>query len=152
MPRKQGRVRGFIWRHSFGIAVLVMAVFIAALGYIGYNYVLITKKFDSSRRWDLPSRIYSDATPLIPGLEFPRTLLEAKLNHVGYHETKAAVANPGEYRFIDTGLEIYLQSFVSRTWSSTPLRFVWRCRVPQCGRSFVSPMGFRSGLFESSRS
>jgi len=124
MPRKQGRVRGFIWRHSFGIAVLVMAVFIAALGYIGYNYVLITRKFDSSRRWDLPSRIYSDATPLIPGLEFPRTLLEAKLNHVGYHETKAAVANPGEYRFIDTGLEIYLQSFVypDMEFHATPVR------------------------------
>lgn len=111
MAKKDKRVKGFLWRHSFGIAVVVLVLFVAGLGFAGYNYIVITKKFDSSRKWDLPSRIYSDATQIVPGMSYPRELLEAKINHVGYHETAGAVKNPGEYRFVDDDLEIYLQSF-----------------------------------------
>jgi hypothetical protein len=88
-----------------------MVVFVAFLGFVGYTYITITKKFDSSRRWDLPSRVYSDATPLVPGMTYPRALLEPKLNHVGYHEVRDRVANPGEYRYVGGNLEIYLQNF-----------------------------------------
>ena len=110
MP-KRSRIKDFLWRHSAGIAFLVMVAFVALIGFVGYTYVVITKKFDSSRRWDLPSRIYSDATPIVPGMTYPRALLEPKLNHVGYHETRSRVANPGEYRYTDGNLEIYLQNF-----------------------------------------
>jgi penicillin-binding protein 1B len=88
-----------------------MIVFVAVIGLVGYNYVVVTKKFDSARRWDLPSRIYSDATPLVPGLRYPRAIFEPKLNHVGYHEAKGAVTTPGEYRYEGGNLDIYLQSF-----------------------------------------
>jgi penicillin-binding protein 1B len=104
-------IRDFLWRHSTGIAFVVMAVFVAVLGLVAWNYLLITRKFDSSRRWDLPSRIYSDATPIFPGRTYPRALLEPKLNHVGYHGVKTRVARPGEYRYVDGDLEIFLQSF-----------------------------------------
>src|SRR5438132_3050773 len=108
---KRSRIKDFLWRHSAGLAFLIMVVFVAFIGFVGYTYVVITKKFDSSRRWDLPSRIYSDATPIVPGMTYPRALLEPKLNHVGYHETRSRVANPGEYRYTDRNLEIYLQNF-----------------------------------------
>jgi penicillin-binding protein 1B len=108
---KRNRIKDFLWRHSAGLALVVMIAFVAFIGYAGYTYSVVTKKFDSSRRWDLPSRIYSDATPLVPGLSYPRALLEPKLNHVGYHETKERVANPGEYRYVANDLEIYLQNF-----------------------------------------
>src|SRR5512144_1514993 len=108
---KRSRLKDFLWRHSAGIAVLVMVAFVALIGFAGYTYVVINKKLDSSRRWDLPSRVYSDATPLVPGMSAPRSLLEPKLNHVGYHEVRSRVANPGEYRFVDGSLEIYLQNF-----------------------------------------
>lgn len=108
---KRSRFKDFLWRHSAGLALLVMVAFVAFLGFVGYTYVVITKKFDSSRRWDLPSRVYSDATPLVPGMEYPRSLLEPKLNHVGYHEVTSRVANPSEYRFVNGSLEIYLQNF-----------------------------------------
>jgi penicillin-binding protein 1B len=104
-------IKDFFWRHSAAIAITVMLVFVAVIGYLGYTYVVVTKKFDSARRWDLPSRIYSDATPILPGLTYPRSLLEAKLNHVGYHEVRARVSNPGEYRYVGDDLEIYLQNF-----------------------------------------
>src|SRR5438876_77480 len=111
MMAKRSRIKDFLWRHSAGIAFTVMIAFVALIGFVGYTYAVITKKFDSSRRWDLPSRIYSDATPIVPGMSYPRALLEPKLNHVGYHETRSRVANPGEYRYADGNLEIYLQNF-----------------------------------------
>lgn len=107
----RSRLKDFLWRHSAGIAVLVMVAFVAFLGFVGYAYVVVTKKFDSSRRWDLPSRVYSDATPLVPGMAIPRALLEAKLNHVGYQEVRKRVENPGEYRYVGDDLEIYLNNF-----------------------------------------
>ena len=110
MP-KRSRIKDFLWRHSAGLAFTAMVVFVALIGFVGYTYAVVTRKFESSRRWDLPSRIYSDATPIVPGMSLPRTLLEPKLNHVGYHEVKTRVANPGEYRFNNGDLEIYLQNF-----------------------------------------
>jgi penicillin-binding protein 1B len=107
----RSRIKDFFWRHSAGIAFLVMVCFVGFLAYVGYTYVVITTKFDSSRRWDLPSRIYSDATPIVPGMTIPRSLLEPKLNHVGYHEVATRVTNPGEYRYAGGTLEIYLQNF-----------------------------------------
>ncbi|MGH9458058.1 MAG: PBP1A family penicillin-binding protein [Thermoanaerobaculia bacterium] len=105
------RIKDFFWRHSFGLALAIMAVFVAGLIYVGHTWVVITKQFDSSRRWDLPSRIYSDATPILPGLTYPRSLLEPKLNNLGYFEVERTPRNPGEYRYDDGDLEIYLQNF-----------------------------------------
>src|SRR5437764_3672381 len=111
MAKKRSHIKDFLWRHSAGLAFTVMVLFVAFIGFVGYTYVVITKKFDSSRRWDLPSRIYSDATPIVPGLELPRALLEPRLNHHGYHEVKDRVANPGDYRYAGGNLEIFLQNF-----------------------------------------
>src|SRR5882762_1880934 len=107
----RSRIKDFFWRHSAGIAFLVMVCFVGFLAYVGYTYVVITTKFDAARRWDLPSRIYSDASPIVPGMTIARSLLEPKLNHVGYHEVAARVTNPGEYRYAGGTLEIYLQNF-----------------------------------------
>ncbi|HYI09767.1 MAG TPA: PBP1A family penicillin-binding protein [Thermoanaerobaculia bacterium] len=108
---KRSRFKDFLWRHSAGIAFLVMLLFVAFLGFVGYTYVVITKKFDSAARWDLPSRVYSDATPIVRGVRYPRALLEPKLNHVGYREVKKRVENPGEYRYSGDDLEIFLNNF-----------------------------------------
>lgn len=109
--KRRERVKAFIWRHSIPIALTVMVIFTLAIGYLGYTYAIVTRKFDSSRMWDLPSRIYSDATPIVPGLTYKRELLEPKLNHLGYYEVKAAVQAPGQYRYVGDDLEIYLQNF-----------------------------------------
>lgn len=108
---KRSRIKDFLWRHSAGLAFLVMVVFVAFLAFVGYTYIVVTKKFDSARRWDLPSRVYSDSTPILPGIRYPRALLEPKLNHVGYHETRKRVENPGEYRYVGDDLEIFLNNF-----------------------------------------
>ena len=108
---KRSRIKDFFWRHSAGLAVMVMLAFVALIGFVGYTYVVITKKFDSAMRWDLPSRVYSDSTALVPGLSYPRALLEPKLNHVGYREVRKRVENPGEYRYVGDDLELFLNNF-----------------------------------------
>jgi len=57
MAKKRSRIKDFLWRHSAGLATLVMVLFVAFLGFVGFTYITVTKKFDSSRRWDLPSRV-----------------------------------------------------------------------------------------------
>jgi penicillin-binding protein 1B len=108
---KRSRIKDFLWRHSAGLAFIVMVVFVAFLGFVGYTYVTITARFEDAIKWDLPSRVYSDATPIVAGISLPRTLLEPKLNHVGYHEVKTRVENPGEYRYAGDDLEIFLNNF-----------------------------------------
>ncbi|HEY0160677.1 MAG TPA: PBP1A family penicillin-binding protein [Thermoanaerobaculia bacterium] len=108
---KRSRFKDFLWRHSAGLAVLVMVAFVVFLGFTGYTYAVITKKFASATRWDLPSRVYSDATPIVPGMRYTRSLLEPKLNHVGYREVKKRVENPGEYRYLGDDVEIFLNNF-----------------------------------------
>lgn len=111
MKTRRAALGNFLWRHSAGIALTIMVLFVAGIGFIGYTYTVVTRKFDSSRRWDLPSRVYSDATPIVPGLTYPRALLEPKLNRVGYYEVARPISTPGEYRFRGDTLEIYLQNF-----------------------------------------
>jgi penicillin-binding protein 1B len=108
---KRSRFKDFLWRHSAGLAFLVMVAFVIFLAFTGYTYVVITKKFNSATRFDLPSRVYSDATPIVPGMRYTRSLLEPKLNHVGYREVKKRVENPGEYRYVGDDLEIFLNNF-----------------------------------------
>ena len=108
---KRSRFKDFLWRHSAGIALLVMAAFVVFLAFIGYTYVTVTKKFESATRFDLPSRVYSDATPIVAGTGLPRALLEPKLNHVGYREAAKRVENPGEYRYVGDDVEIFLNNF-----------------------------------------
>src|SRR5258708_2225337 len=108
---KGSRIKDFFWKPSAGVAFLVMIAFVGFIGFVGYTYVVLPRKSASSRRWDLPSRVYSDAAAIVPGMSIPRALLEPKLNHVGYHEVKTRVANPSEYRYVGDNLEIYLQNF-----------------------------------------
>src|SRR5258708_39177370 len=106
---KRSRIKDFLWRHSAGIAFSVMVAFVALIGFVGYTYAVITKKFDSSRRRDLPSRVYSDATAIVPGMSVRRVLLEPKVNHVSYQDARQKVAKPGRYGYVHGVLGIYLQ-------------------------------------------
>jgi penicillin-binding protein 1B len=108
---KRSRIKDFLWRHSAGLAILAMALFVALIAFVGYTYVVMSRKIESARRWDLPSRVYSDATAIVPGKRLARELLEPKLNHVGYREVKQRVENPGEYRYAGDDLEIFLNNF-----------------------------------------
>jgi penicillin-binding protein 1B len=110
MRRKQSISR-FLWRHATLLSVAALLLFMVVMTFAGYSYYRITSTFDSSRMWELPSRIYSDATHVMTGQSYPRELLEPKLSYLGYFEVADEPARPGEYRFASGALEIYLHDF-----------------------------------------
>jgi penicillin-binding protein 1B len=80
---------------------------VAGLGvYVGYLAVQIDGRF-SSRRWQIPSTVYSDSTLLFPGQGCNRDLFLAKLEALGYRRVNRPPAS-GEYRLQPGRLEIFL--------------------------------------------
>ena len=83
----------------------------------------IDKRF-SGRRWDIPSRVYSDTTLLYMGQRINRTLLVEKLGRIGYRETPHPPGRQGEMQLTARGIAIYLHDFHSPTYhqKSIPVR------------------------------
>jgi penicillin-binding protein 1B len=63
------------------------------------------------RRWALPSRIYSDAFLVYPGLDVDAAALFARLDRLGYREGTAAALRKGDYRRTAAGFEVHLHDF-----------------------------------------
>ncbi|MCX5877757.1 MAG: transglycosylase domain-containing protein, partial [Deltaproteobacteria bacterium] len=105
MPRKKNasflkRLIGFTF---------VLLIFVS-LGLALYCWNLsnqIDKRF-SGRRWSIPSRALSDTTILYPGQGVNRSLLEKKLDHLGYRKTSQSPAKKGDMRISSSRLEIFL--------------------------------------------
>jgi penicillin-binding protein 1B len=74
---------------------------------------IVTAKFEG-RKWQFPSKIYSDTFLLYVGMNLRMEELWDKLRRLGYRETGNAPKAKGEYRFVrKAGLvEIYLHDFV----------------------------------------
>jgi len=78
------------------------------LGLYCWNLSLQIDKRFSGRRWSIPSRALSDTTILYPGQGVNRTLLEKKLEHLGYRKTSENPTKKGDMRISPSRLEIFL--------------------------------------------
>lgn len=107
----KSKILGFLWKHATAIAIMIAVLFVGVVGFFAYTYHVVTSKFDSARMWDLPSRIYSDSTPIVAGQRYPKSLLERKLRTLGYYGADGEVDRSGEYRYDGSDLEIFLQDF-----------------------------------------
>jgi penicillin-binding protein 1B len=67
----------------------------------------VEKRF-SSRRWSIPSTVYSDTTILYPGQGLNITLFKDKLRHLGYREVFHQPSQKGEVKFSGSAVEIFL--------------------------------------------
>jgi penicillin-binding protein 1B len=67
----------------------------------------------SGRRWDLPSKFYSDSLVVVSGAEQPASELVERLERLNYRRVDGEVQHAGEYRFVpaERRLEIYLRPF-----------------------------------------
>lgn len=92
------------WGKYFVIAFLLLGA------YLLYLDRLIVNRFET-RRWNLPSRIYSDAFPLYNNKEVSANELQDRLTHLGYHQISDTPAHFGEYRQNGNSFEIFLHSF-----------------------------------------
>lgn len=71
----------------------------------------IEHKFSSvSRRWNIPSRVYSDAEYLYPGVDLKQRNLIRKLERIGYRKVEA-VRSPGDFSSSPEKIEIFLHDF-----------------------------------------
>ena len=86
---------------------------------------VVTAKFEG-RKWQFPSKIYSDTYLLYPGMTLRSDELLEKLRRLGYRESRDTPRAKGEYRLLhkDALLEIYLHDFIYplETFKGFPVR------------------------------
>ncbi len=88
---------------------IVIALIIGAV-YLLYLHHQIISKFEY-HRWNLPSRVYSDAFPLYPGRQVPASAIHQRLRHLGYISVGSQPRHHGQYHYAGGQFAIYLHSF-----------------------------------------
>jgi penicillin-binding protein 1B len=71
---------------------------------------VVVEKFNG-RRWNFPSRIYSDAFVMYPGLDIAAAGLFDRLQRLNYREADSDPLRKGDFRRTPTGLEVFLRDF-----------------------------------------
>lgn len=87
-----------------GITILILGVFVSLDAYRDI------RKIGVGSIWHLPSRIYSRALTITPGLDVERIGLQGRLDRLRYRQVKD-VAEPGEYISDAYGIIIFLHPF-----------------------------------------
>ncbi len=113
------------------LPVIFSAVITAAFGvwYVKRLDQTVTAKFEG-RKWQFPSKIYSDSHLLYVGMNLRADDLLEKLRRLGYRESRDAPRAKGEYFFPkkEGRLEIYLHDFVYplEAFRGIPVRISWQ--------------------------
>jgi penicillin-binding protein 1B len=110
------RFRAYIFL-ALAIAFSAVALVVADLT------VVVTARFNG-RRWNLPSRIYSDVENLSVGLDCRPEDLAQKLMRLYYARVDSEPARPGQFRLEKNRLSVWLRSFndVGRRFEGFPVR------------------------------
>ena len=110
-----------VWKKSF-FFYTVAASSILIFFYITFLYLIVTDRFEG-KKWQLPSKIYSDSLNLYPGIDINAASLMDRLNRLNYYRT-ASEPRQGEYRLSGEMLDIYLHNFIypNRPTTGFPLR------------------------------
>ncbi|MBN1283692.1 MAG: PBP1A family penicillin-binding protein [Proteobacteria bacterium] len=93
------------------LVVLAIVGGVALLYHFHHLDGMIEEKFDRPRKWDLPSRVFSDAEYLYPGLDIKARSIASKLDRLDYRNTGQEIKGPGEYSLTDSRLLIHLHDF-----------------------------------------
>ena len=95
--------------------------------YCLYSSFLIGKRF-STRRWSIPSKVFSDTMLLFPGQRIDRTLFLNKLRHLEYREVRRVPGKSGEMRVLGSTIELYLHDLEipDKNRKGFPVKIVFR--------------------------
>jgi len=91
-------------------AAVLVALLLFATGYSSYLYIEVTQRFDS-RRWSIPSRIFSATVPLYPGQQLSLSHVKQLLEERGYQEGMREPLQAGEYKIGRDIVTAYLREF-----------------------------------------
>ncbi len=105
--KKKAATKKRPWRiFKFTLAVsLLVSVFIVV--YMFYLFVSIENRF-ASRRWSIPSTVYSDTTLLYPGERIKKTLFLDKLSRLDYRSVDRIPKEKGEMQLREDSVSIFL--------------------------------------------
>lgn len=112
------------------ILFLILIFFIVSGGLFGLWYIkqldeVVAAKFEG-RKWQFPSKIYSDTYLLYAGMNVRSDELWEKFRRLGYRESRNPPGAKGEFRLLKREglLEIYLHDFVYplESFKGTPVR------------------------------
>jgi penicillin-binding protein 1B len=106
MPKRQKTKRRF-FKNLF---ILSLAGLMILSLYLIHLDRVIVHRFEA-RRWNLPSRVYSDAFPLYNGRTVTLYDLKERLAYLGYRATNTTPTHFGEFLQVGGHFEIYLHSF-----------------------------------------
>ena len=97
-------------RHRSEVLLGAAAVVLLSIAVVGFLGSAVSARFDN-RRWNLPSRIYSDLTVLEPGGPGSEDLLVAKLDRLFYQAVPDAPETPGHYRRSGDSVDVFTRDF-----------------------------------------
>lgn len=101
----------FAWKLTKILVLLSIVALVAVFYHFRSIDRTIAEKFDRPRKWDLPSRVYSDAEYFYPGISLRDHDITAKLDRLGYRNVNADIKGPGEFSKKGDSLQIYLHDF-----------------------------------------
>lgn len=102
---------------------LLLCAIIAFAGYLIYLDITVRSKFEA-HRWNLPSRVYAEASYLYPGQKLSLPAFEEALERLNYKKVVSMVEHPGEFFVEDSSVAVYLRDFAypSENFASLPVR------------------------------
>ncbi|MBT8365535.1 MAG: PBP1A family penicillin-binding protein [Deltaproteobacteria bacterium] len=98
-------------------------LFVTLLGVFIYGWHLAGKVEDrfSSRRWSIPSKVFTDTMLLYPGQRLNRGLFQKKLKRMGYREVPGRPTRRGEKQTAQNGLRLLLfLNDLKTPWENRP--------------------------------
>ncbi|MDO8494066.1 MAG: PBP1A family penicillin-binding protein [Deltaproteobacteria bacterium] len=117
----------------FTYLLIVMGVSFLWLGMKGRQLEKIVEaKFNVERRWNIPSRVYSDAEYIFPGYDVAKRKLVPKLERLLYRQVPK-VKGPGDFSITANAIEIYLHDFAypRENFTGFPVRLELKENVVQ---------------------
>jgi penicillin-binding protein 1B len=97
-------------RHRNVVLLGTAAVLLLAAALVGLLGSVVSSRFDG-RRWNLPSRIYSDLTVLEPGGPGTADRLTAKLERLFYEAGSDPPERPGHYQHMGNSVDVFTRDF-----------------------------------------
>jgi len=91
-------------------AAAALTVAIGVLVYARHLEGIVVEKFNG-RRWNLPSRVYSDPFLIYPGVDLAAAGLFDRLQRLNYREVTDETLRKGDYRRTASGLDLFLHDF-----------------------------------------
>jgi len=86
---------------------ILLVIFISVLFYGWQLAGQVDARF-SSRRWSIPSKVFTDTMLLYPGQRLNQDLFREKLRRMGYREAPRRPARKGEMQTTQNGLSLFL--------------------------------------------